>query len=90
MPKDKFALSKKYEYLIDKISEIPTIEDIVHCVWSNDMLSGKHTDFRYNTEDVLLMIIETLTRGTQQEDIGKEISNTARAVFDYYSEKDLN
>ena len=90
MPKDKFALSKKYEYLIDKISEIPTIEDIVHCVWSNDMLSGKHTDFRYNTEDVLLMIIETLTRGTQQEDIGKEISNKARAVFDYYSEKDLN
>ena len=90
MPKDKFVLSKKHEYLIDKISEIPTIEDIVHCVWSNDMLSGKHTDFRYNTEDVLLMIIETLTRGTQQEDIGKEISNKARAVFDYYSEKDLN
>ena len=90
MPKDKFALSKKHEYLIDKISEIPTIGDIVHSVLSNAMLSGKHTDFRYNTEDVLLMIIETLTRGTQQEDIGKEISNKARAVFDYYSEKDLN
>ena len=64
MPKDKFALSKKHEYLIDKISEIPTIEDIVHCVWSNDMLNGKHTDFRYNTEDVLLRRIETFTRGT--------------------------
>lgn len=88
MPKDKFALSKKHEYLIDKISEIPTIEDIINCAWSNDLLKGKHTDFRYNTEDVLLMIIETLTKGTQQEDIGKEISEKARVVFDYYSEKD--
>lgn len=88
MPKDKFALSKKHEYLIDKISEIPTIEDIVNCAWSNDLLKGKYTDFRYNTEDVLLMIIETLTKGTQQEDIGKKISEKARVVFDYYSEKD--
>lgn len=90
MPKDKFALSKKHEYMIDKITEIPTIEDIVHAAWSNDMLNGKHTDFRYNTEDVLLMIIENLTKGTQQEDIGKEISDKARAVFDYYSDRDLN
>lgn len=88
MPKDKFALSKKHEYLIDKIGEIPTIEDIAHCAWSYDRLRGIHTDFRYNTEDVLLMIIETLTKGTQQEDIGKEISEKARAVFDYYTDKD--
>lgn len=88
MPKNKLALSQKHEYLIDKIGEIPTIDDIVHSAWSNDLLKGKHTDFRYNTEDVLLMIIETLTKGTQQEDIGKEISEKARAVFDYYSDKD--
>lgn len=88
MPKDKFTLSKKHEYLIEKIGEIPTIDDIEHSTWSGDMLNGKHTDFRYNTEDVLLMIIETLTKGTQQEDIGKEISEKARAVFDYYSDKD--
>lgn len=90
MPKNKFVLSKKHEYLIDKISEIPTVEDIAHSAWSNDMLNGKHTDFRYNTEDVLLMIIENLTKGTQKEDIGKEISEKARTVFDYYSDKDLN
>lgn len=36
------------------------------------------------------MIVETLTKGTQQEDIGKEISEKARAVFDYYSDKELN
>lgn len=87
MPKGKFTLSKKHEYLIDKIEEIPTINDIQNARWSKDMLNGMHTDFRYNTEDTLLMIIETLTKGTQQEDIGKEISEKARAVFDYYSDK---
>lgn len=52
------------------------------------MLNGRRTDFRYNTEDTLLMIIEMLTKGTQQEEIGKEISEKARAVFDYYSDKE--
>ncbi|MBD5534594.1 MAG: hypothetical protein HDQ99_02825 [Lachnospiraceae bacterium] len=88
MPKDRFTLSKKHEYLIDKIEEIPTINDIQNAAWSKDMLNGKYTDFRYNTEDTLLMIIETLTNGTQQEDIGKEISEKARIVFDYYSDKE--
>lgn len=88
MPKAKFTLSKKHEYLINKIVEIPTIDDIQNAPWSNDMLNGKRTDFRYNTEDVLLMIIENLTKGTQQENIGKEITEKARAVFDYYSDKD--
>jgi len=88
MPKDKFSLSKKHEYLIEKIGEIPTIDDIQNAAWSTDMLNGKRTDFRYNTEDTLLMIIEMLTKGTQQEEIGKEISEKARAVFDYYSDKE--
>lgn len=87
MPKSKYALSKKHEYLIEKITDIPDIDTITHAMWSNDLLSGKHTDFRYNTEDVLLMIIETLTKNTQMEDIGKEIAERARDVFDYYSEK---
>lgn len=29
MPKNKFALSKKHEYLILKLSDIPTIDDIM-------------------------------------------------------------
>lgn len=87
MPKDRFSLSKKHEYLIDKITEIPTIYDIKNAAWSNDALCGKCTDFRYNTEDILLMIIESLTKGTQREEIGKEISKKARAVFDYYTDK---
>lgn len=87
MPKDRFTLSKKHEYLIDKIGEIPAIDDILNSTWSLDMLNGKRTDFRYNTEDVLLMIIENLTKGTQKETIGKEISEKARAVFDYYVDK---
>lgn len=86
MPKDKLSLSKKTEYLIDKIAEIPTAEEISHSAWSNNRLIGNHIDFRYNTENVLLMIIETLTKGTQQEEIGKEISKKARIVFDYFSD----
>lgn len=31
-----------------------------------------------------------LPKGTQQEDIGKEISEKARAIFDYYSDNELN
>lgn len=88
MPKKKFNLSKKHEYLIEKIGEIPTIDEIQDAAWSLDYLNGKRADFRYNTEDVLLMIIENLTKDTQQEDIGKEISEKARTVFGYYSEKD--
>lgn len=88
MPKRKFALSKKHEYLINKLVEIPTIKDIQNSAWSKDVMNGKYTDFRYNTEDALLMIVEALTKGTQQEDIGKEITEAARAVFDYYSDMD--
>lgn len=90
MPKCKFSISKKHEYLIDKIGEIPTIDDIQNAAWSNDALNGKRTDFRYNTEDILLMIIENITRGTQQEDIGREISEKARLVFDFYSDVNEN
>ena len=85
MAKDRFKLSKKHEYLIDKIGDIPSIDDIKNAMWSNDFMSGKYVDHRYNTEDALLMILERLTKGTQLEDIGKEISEKARAVFDYYS-----
>lgn len=87
MPKKKFNLTKKHEYLIDKISEIPSIEEINLKGWSTDFLYGKYSDFRYNTEDILLMIIEKLTEGTQLEEVGKELSQKARVVFDYYAEK---
>ena len=85
MPKNKFTLSKKHEYMIDKLCEIPTTEDIMNKAWSKDMLSGLHTDFRYNTEDILLSVIETLTKDTQMEDVGKELSDKARKIFDFYS-----
>lgn len=87
MVKDRFKLSKKHEYLIDKIGDISSVDDIKNPMWSNDLMSGKYADYRYNTEDALLMILEKLTSGTQLEDIGKEISEKARAVFDYYSDK---
>lgn len=87
MVKDRFKLSKKHEYLIDKIGDISSVDDIKNPMWSNDLMSGKYADYRYNTEDTLLMILEKLTSGTQLEDIGKEISEKARAVFDYYSDK---
>ena len=77
MAKDRFKLSKKHEYLIDKVTDIPNVDDIKTAMWSNDLLNGKLTDFRYNTEDILLMILEKLTSGTQLEDIGKEISEKA-------------
>lgn len=85
MPKNKFALSQKHEYMIDKLCEIPTTEDIRNKAWSKDVLNGLHTDFRYNTEDILLSVIETLTKGTQMEDVGKELSDKAREVFEFYS-----
>jgi hypothetical protein len=84
MPKRKFELSQKHEYLINKLSEIPTIDEIHNSGWT----SVVSTDYRYNTEDILLMIIEALTKGTQMENIGNEISEKARTVFDYYSDSD--
>ena len=48
MPKDKFSLSKKHEYLIDKYNEIPTMEDIKSKAWTKDMLYGFHADFKFS------------------------------------------
>lgn len=84
MAKDKFKLSKKHEYLLEKLLDIPSIDDIHYSNVSLDISNGKFADHRYNTEDIVLMILETITKGTQLEDIGKEISDKARAVFDYY------
>lgn len=86
MPKSKLKLSKKHEYLIDKLCEIPVKEDINKSAF----VTGKIIDYRYNTEDILLMIIEEITRNTQLEDVGKEISEKARNIFDYYSDKKSN
>lgn len=84
MPKQKFTLSKKHEYLLDTICKIPTIEEITHPAWTLSAMYGKYDDNRYNTEDAILMCIERLTQGTQMEDAGKELSEKARVVFDYY------
>lgn len=79
MPKQRFTLSKKHEYLLEQINDIPTIKDIKSAMFFHD-----YSDFRYNTENILLMIIEELTKNTQLELIGKDISDKAREIFDYY------
>ena len=71
--------------MIDKCCEIPSIDKIK----GDGFMKNTLTDFRYDTEDALLMILENLTKGTQQENIAKEIIEKARAVFDYYSEKEV-
>ena len=88
MPKEKFSLSKKHEYLIDKLGEIPDPEELSHRLFSADTLQGNCSDHRGNTEEILLYIIETLTKGTQQEETGREIVQKARTVFDYFDEKE--
>lgn len=87
MPKERWKLSKKHEFLIDQISEIPTINEILHPFLDGGISIGMCQDHRYNTENIILMALETLTKGTQMEDIGKELSDKAREVFDYYAEK---
>ena len=67
MPKEKFSLSKKHEYLIDKLGKIPDAEDLSRRLLSADTLQGTCSDHRGNTEEILLSIIETLTKGNQQE-----------------------
>lgn len=85
MPKQKLTLSKKHEYLLDAMCKIPTIGEIQCPAWTS-AIHGKYDDNRYNTEDAILMCIERLTQGTQMEDVGKELSEKARAVFDYYAD----
>lgn len=85
MAKQKYTLSKKHEYMIEKCCEIPSIDEIK----GDGFMRTVPTNFRYNTEDILLMILENLTKGTQQENITKEIIEKARAVFDYYSDEEV-
>lgn len=87
MPKDKFKLSKKHEFLIEKIGDIPSMDEIQYTKWARDLSNGKNADHRYNTEDALLQILEMITKGTQMEEIALEISEKARAVFDYYADR---
>lgn len=82
MPKQRFTLSKKHQYLIDQLYEIPIIKDIDSAGFYHDF-----SNFRYNTENILLLIIEELTKGTQLESVGIEISDKARDVFDYYVDR---
>lgn len=82
MPKQRFTLSKKHQYLIDQFYKIPTIQDIDTAGFYHDF-----SNFRYNTENILLMIIEELTKGTQLESVGSDISDKAREVFDYYVDR---
>lgn len=69
--------------LINAIVSIPTVEEIASCrfVPSEELL----TDHRSNVEDILLMVLEGLTKNTAKEELGKELSEKARAIFDYYT-----
>lgn len=89
MSKKIGSLSKKHEFLIEKLIDIPTVEDIQNAGWSRDALFGKTENHRYNVEDILLLVLEKLTEGTQMEDIGKELSERARVIFDYCEESKI-
>lgn len=77
-------ISKKTKMLIDAIVSVPTVEEIATCrfVPSEELMA----DHRSNVEDILLMVLERLTKNTVNEELGKELSEKARAVFDYYTD----
>lgn len=63
MPKSKYKLTKKHNFLIDKLIQIPSINEIKE----SKLMTLQPEDYRYNTEDIILMCIEILTKDTQME-----------------------
>lgn len=79
------APSKKWEFLLEKISEIPDVDEICSPTWASSLKNGVPIDHRYNTENAILMVLEMVTKGTRCESLGRELSDKARKVFDFYS-----
>lgn len=87
MPKNRFALSKKHEKLIDVEVNIPTLIEM------RQKTANKNwsiTDHRGNAEDSLMIALETISIGTQYEEVCKNIIDKCQNIFEYYDNKRLN
>lgn len=81
MPKDKFALSKKHEKLIEITTDTPELSYIQSIKYT--MLT---IDYRGNAENNLLWALEVLSKGTQYEDVCNELIKRAKEIFEYYDQ----
>lgn len=82
MPKKKFALSKKHEKLIEITTDTPELAYIQRVKFEQTRI-----DFRGNTENNILWALEVISKGTQYEDICKELIARATEIFEYYNNK---
>lgn len=84
MPKRKFALSKKHEYLIDKIIEIPE-------PWERTFGFKEYLNMGENAKNetivILMQVIKKLTDNTALKDTAKEFLDKAQKVFDYVEQQ---
>lgn len=76
MPKQKYVLSKKHEYLIDYTTELPSPSD--------DNLFGGNSDIEKQSRTILICfdVIKMLTKNTKLEHSAIEFCNKAGKVFD--------
>lgn len=81
MPKNKFALTKKHEKLIEITTDIPELSYIKDRKYVLIPI-----DYRGNAENSLLLALEVLSKGTQYENICNEMIKRARDIFDYYDD----
>lgn len=82
MHKAKFVLSKKHEWLIDKLYEIP--EPWERNLSPSSLSRGQNA--RNETVIILMQTIKKLTENTQMEGSARELLDKAQRVFDYTSE----
>lgn len=81
MAKNKFALSKKHEKLIDIEVNIPTFNELHQYGYHKN---GAITDHKGNAENSLMLALKTISKNTQYEDICKNIIEKCENIFEYY------
>lgn len=76
MPKQKYVLSKKHEYLIDYITKLPSLSD--------DNFFGGNSDIEKQSRTILICfdVIKMLTKNTKLEHSAIEFCNKAGKIFD--------
>lgn len=84
MPKRKFELSVKHEKLIDIEVNTPTLAELRQIGYDKDWII---TDHRGNAENSLVCALETISKGTQYEDVCHNLIDKCLAIFEYYDEK---
>lgn len=87
MPKKKFSLSKKHKELIDIEVNIPTLKEKHTWGYHKD---GVITDHRGNAENSLLDALEIISKGTQYEDVCKNIIEKSKSIFEEDDNKRFN